>query len=166
MGGGMISAFGQKYAADAARDAAKFNAKIIRRNGLSASAQVRSQARRKQSNNITRVAKSGVRLEGSPLEFLSENIRQTELEAARIDTEAFIKSEFQSLQAKSAQIQGRLGVAASIHGSVDSIVSFGLSSGGGGGGGAAAGGQTFNSPTPATGSGTIPKASGSGRYLY
>ena len=69
-GGTITSAIGQHRAGKAAEKAARFNAEMVRRETDARFAQMVGEARRRRSSNIVRVAKSGVRLSGSPLAVL------------------------------------------------------------------------------------------------
>ena len=121
--GGIMGGIGGAQAAKAQAQQADFNAKLAKRAGFDEEARVRSIGRREASENVTRVAKSGVRLEGSPLEVLSENASKVEAQALRarqagLLAEAMFKQQEQGFQQAStmALVGGLLGGASSVAG--------------------------------------------------
>jgi hypothetical protein len=136
---------GAQAEAEAAKNAAKFNARLATQEAAEKTARLRKIARREAAENVTRVAKSGVRLEGSPLEVLAANAANVEREAELIARENFIKQISAQAQAKSARMAAKLAVAGSVVNTIGTVASLGLSSGGGGasGGSQIRGNQTF-----------------------
>ena len=142
--GGVVSAVGAQAEAEAAKNAAKFNARLSTIEAAEQSERVRAIGRQEASNNVTRIAKSGVRIEGSPLEVMAENAANLERQLQNIERGNFIKQISAQAQAKSARTAAKLAVAGSIASTVGTVLSLGLGGGGGGGGGQSKiGGVTF-----------------------
>lgn len=76
--GALTSAIGQKMQAGQQEEAAKATARQIRWESQIESEALTTTQRRVSAVNITRTAKSGVRMEGSPLEVLAYNAGQAE----------------------------------------------------------------------------------------
>ena len=132
--GAVVEGFGAKAEADAAKDAAKFREDIAREESGQEQERIRELARIQLGENITRVAKSGVRLEGSPLEVLAKNAENTEKQMANVRRDEFIKGELARAAQKNAEIAGNLGIARSAVKVAGSLISFGVRSGAGSGG--------------------------------
>jgi len=133
--GGILGGIGGSMAAKSQAKQADLNAKLAKREGYREEARIRSVGRREASENVTRVAKSGVRLEGSPMEVLSENAAKVEAQALRarqagLLAEALFKQQEQGFQTAStmALVGGALQAGSSVAGGL------------GGGGGSAGGG--------------------------
>ena len=144
--GGVVSAVGAQAEAEAAKNAAKFNARLSTIEAAEQSERVRAIGRQEASNNVTRIAKSGVRIEGSPLEVMAENAANVERQLQNIERGNFIKQISAQAQAKSARTSAKLAVASSVASTIGTVLSLGLGGGGGGGGsggGSRIGGQTF-----------------------
>lgn len=138
VGGNVMGGIGQQQSAVAEKKAAKFNAKLAKREGFREEGRIRAAGRREASFNVTRVAKSGVRLEGSPLEVLAENAAIVEFEALWARQAGLVASQMFRQRAKAAQ-QG------------ESMALFGGLLGGG-----AAAGQSFGGSGSGFGGGPAP----------
>ena len=114
--GSIIQGIGAKHQADAEKDAAKFNARITREQTGQEVARIRAIGRREESTNITRIAKSGVRLEGSPLGVLAENAALVEREALQVQRAGMMQAALFKARARNAETAGRIGLAGSIIG--------------------------------------------------
>lgn len=86
-----MSAYGQAAQGNAAQISANYNAMVNERNAKLAKEkavedekQFRISVRKSQASNVARLGKSGVRIEGSPLEVLKENARNAESDAISI----------------------------------------------------------------------------------
>lgn len=79
--GAASEASGAYYEGKAAQAAANYNAKVAKIQARLAAEKVRSDAAMIRSENVVRVAKSGVRMEGSPLSVLARNAFNSEKQA-------------------------------------------------------------------------------------
>lgn len=130
-GGALLGGIGERQNAEAAKKAAKFNAKLARREGFREEARIRSVGRREASENVTRVAKSGVRLEGSPLEVLANNAALVEAEALRARQAGLLANKLFRMQAHEARkAEGMALVGGLINSGSSAASSFGGSGGG------------------------------------
>lgn len=111
--GSIIQGIGSNYQAKAEAMAAKYNAEMTRQQTAEEVARIRLVGRREESTNITRVAKSGVRLEGSPLSVLTENAATVEREAMQVRRAGAMQAELFKARAKNARRAGRIGLAGS-----------------------------------------------------
>lgn len=78
IGGTLLSARGAEAEADATAWAAKYNANVAIANAQQSANAIRAQGQVVRGRNIARVAKSGVRMEGSPLSVMAENAYSVE----------------------------------------------------------------------------------------
>lgn len=152
IGGTATEALGAKYEGEAQKASALYNARAAMIQAREQSDAIRTQGRQVAAQNITRIAKSGVRLEGSPLAVLAENAFRTEKQALNalrtgkaIDTlyrmegrQAIIASRFKIAQAVFRGLGSATGGSAQGFAFGGSGGSGGGSGGGGGGGGGAA----------------------------
>lgn len=139
VGGTAMSVTGSLQEGAAAKASARYNARAATQEAAENADRTRQLARRRRSLNIVRVAKSGVRLSGSPLLVMAENAYETEKQA-----QAYIRAG----QAASMlyRLQGRAGVKASAFSAASSgltglgsLIGAGTQSGAFGPGGAAPG---------------------------
>lgn len=79
--GGAAEASGAYYEGKAAESASKYNARVAINAARAQAEKVRNDAARVRGENIVRVAKSGVRMEGSPLSVLARNAFESEKQA-------------------------------------------------------------------------------------
>ena len=93
--GGAMKAKGSRSAGRAAQQAAEFNADIIEQQGLQKEGLLRRRSRRQLGRMRTAIAKSGVQLEGSPLEALAASAAESEIDVlnARFDSQTAAKLE-------------------------------------------------------------------------
>ncbi len=119
--GTVTSAVGAHRQGKAEARAARFNAEQIRRETMGRLEQFHAEQRRMESSNITRVAKSGVRLSGSPLEVMENNRYQADLQAENLRFSGMVQSELQRMRGKSAENAARLGVASEVVGGAGRI---------------------------------------------
>lgn len=147
IGGGIIQGIGAKAEAESAREAAIFNARLTIQQRDEELEFLDKRQRQKRGENRTRVAKSGVRLEGSPLEVLANNAAETERQKMNVIRRRAVEFDKFIIQSQNAKFAEKMAVAGSVvqvAGSVVSaITSFGLLGGGGGGG---SGLETFGKP--------------------
>ena len=144
--GGVVSAIGAQVEAEAAKNAAKFNARVSAMEAADEEYRVRKAGRQQASTNVTRVAKSGVRLEGSPLEVMAENASNVERQVHAIERQNYINQVSAQAQIKAARTSAKLAIAGSVVNTIGSVASLGLGGAFGGGGGAAAGAAAGSSP--------------------
>lgn len=134
VGGTAIEAIGARYEGQAAQASAKYNARAASMQAREQSEAVRSQARQIRGENITRVAKSGVRMEGSPLEVLANNAYRAEKQAQNIMRTGKALDTLYRMEGRQAIVASRFKIAQAVFRGVGSAL-------GGSGGSFAFGGQ-------------------------
>lgn len=133
MGAGVgTQAVGIAKQSQAARKAARYNAEISKRQTGSQIDQMIGENNRQQSINVTRVAKSGVRLSGSPLYALAENINQQERQIQAVQQAGQMTQEAFRSEARNARIAGQVGIASSVLGGLGNIGALSVLHRGGG----------------------------------
>lgn len=137
-----FSITGQVEQSNIEREALQANSRSIRESQRQQEEQLRTNLSRQRADNITRIAKSGVRRRGSPAEVLSSNAADFEEQIFRTQRAARLQTEAIKLQRGSLKKQLGLGLASQVLGTVGQGVGGGLggSFGGGAGGGGAGGG--------------------------
>jgi len=117
-----------------------FNADLAKQGAAEDERKFRSAFRRDQARNLTGIAKSGIRLEGSPLEALRENTRIAEEDITNIRLGGLTQQQSLAGQARAERLRGRsvsntvgFGAAASIINNLGAAVAGGGGSAGGGG---------------------------------
>lgn len=80
-GGTLMNVYGQYQQGKAAEKAAEYNARIQEITGRQKESLIRRQGRKELSRIRTAVSKSGVRMEGSPMEVLAESAANIEMDA-------------------------------------------------------------------------------------
>ncbi len=106
--------------------AARFNAEITRRETDQRIEQSFSRGRRRRAENITRVAKSGVRLSGSPLAVLEENEYQESREREFVRQAGALSVNLLEMRGRAARDAARFGVASSVIGGAGRIGTLSL----------------------------------------
>lgn len=138
LAGTALSAKGEQQQAEAAHDAAIYNARLAKMQANEEAERIRETSAITQGINVTRVAKSGVRLEGSPLDVLVSNSFQQARQANNAIRAGEAYSRLARMEAKNATEAGQYAVGSSVLQGVGSY--FGGSSftfaGGAGGSGA------------------------------
>lgn len=143
IGGTAIDAIGAAYEGEATKAAAVYNAKLSKAQAAAQAEKVRSDASRIRGENIVRVAKSGVRMEGSALQVMTRNAYQTEKQAQTILRAGKAAASLYRMEGEAALTASRFRVASAVMrglGSMASPASGGLGALGGGAGGAGSGG--------------------------
>lgn len=148
LAGTAMSAVGAAREGEAAKNAANANARLAAMDAANESNRIARTAMMVRSQNITRIAKSGVEMSGSPLDVLVSN----ELEAKR-QTDAIARS--QRAYANIMHRQGQAAVEASRWAIAGSVLR---------GFGSAAGSADFNFSSATSGWG--PSGSGQSLGLY
>ena len=115
------SAVGSFQQGKAAERAVKFNAALIQQETDQRLEQAFSESRRRRSANITRVAKSGVRLTGSPLAVLEENEYQDAQQRAYIRRSGEARANLMRTRGRNARAAARMGIAADVIGGAGRI---------------------------------------------
>lgn len=121
MGGAVTEGIGANLTAKAEAKAARFNAEVVRRESSQQLEKIYEDQRRQESRNIVAIAKSGVRVTGSPLDVLNENVRQTERAASMVKQRAALETELLESRAKFARKTGRFQIASSAIGGAGRI---------------------------------------------
>jgi hypothetical protein len=147
--GGLTSAIGQKMQAMQAEDAAKANARQIRWESQIQSENATLQQRRLQSFNTVRVAKSGVRMEGSPLEVLAYNAGMAERNLSLQARAANLMQQRYRYMAQQAKLGGNIAFYSGFTTMGLGAISY-MGSTGGLGTAAATGGSTSSAPAAAS----------------
>lgn len=104
--GAASEASGAYYEGKAAQAAANYNAKVAKIQARLAAEKVRSDAAMIRSENIVRVAKSGVRMEGSPLSVLARNAFNSEKQALSALRAGRAQYDLLKMQGKDAKAAG------------------------------------------------------------
>lgn len=105
--GAGLEAKGAREEADAQTAAAKYNARVSIIQAREAANSIRSQARVVRGYNISRVQKSGVRMEGSPLAVLANNAYNAEREAQNAMRTGEAQKTLYLMQGDSARTAGQ-----------------------------------------------------------
>ena len=130
LAGGGLSAFGSYQQGQFQEAVGNFNAlqsiidaKITEQNADEAARRLRLAGRKLQGSQKVAIAKSGFRLEGTPLEVMAESMKNIELDAINTRQEGMFRSaqlktqaHFQRAQAKAAGRAGTIGAVSSLLG--------------------------------------------------
>lgn len=114
LAGTALSASGEQKQAKAAHDAAIYNARLAKMQADQEARRVREVADINQGINITRIAKSGVRMEGSPLDVLVSNSFQAAKQANNIIRAGEAQSQLLRMEAKNATEAGKYAVGSTV----------------------------------------------------
>ena len=114
LAGTATQAYGQHVAGKATERAERINAALAKRDAEQSFNAFYTAQRRNEARNITRVAKSGVRLSGSPLAVLESNEYQASRQRQFALHSARIGSEFSRMRGEQARVQAGFGMASSI----------------------------------------------------
>lgn len=109
--GAAVESQGAKAEADAQTAAAKYNARVSMIQAREAADSVRSQARVIRGYNVSRVQKSGVRMEGSPLAVLANNAYNAERAAQNAIRTGEAQKTLYLMQGDAARTAGQYGQA-------------------------------------------------------
>lgn len=147
-GGSLMEFMGAQYEGEATKAAALYNARAAQMQAREQAEAIRSERRQIASLNVTRVAKSGVRLEGSPLSVLAENAYRAEKQALNVLRTGKAISTLYRMEGRQAIIASRFRMAQAVFRGLGSATgqmggtsfAFGGSSSAGTGAGAAGGG--------------------------
>lgn len=116
--GSLMSANAAEQEGAAAESAGEFNAQASIGDANNAAERTRIMGRRLRSLNITRVAKSGVELRGSPLEALAQNAFDVERQALREQQAGQIAASLYRATGQNAREAGQTAATAQIFGGV------------------------------------------------
>lgn len=125
--GGILEARGAKTTADAISDAAKYNAKLARREASIEEARIRRRNRRALSSMRVSFAKAGVQMEGTPLEQMAFAASELERDAVNARLAGEATAALDESRAKNARTIGRQRASASLLRSGFDIGGFGMS---------------------------------------
>lgn len=114
LAGGAAQAVSAYQQSEAARQAAKINARRVSEEEGQQIADSHERMRKIASVNRTIIAKSGVRVEGSPNSVLAANEQKALRQQRRIRRRADIERTQYRNQARSAQYAGGMGIASSL----------------------------------------------------
>lgn len=124
--GAALQAQGTQQAGEAEKQANDFNARAALDDSNAAADRTRVIGRRIASLNVTRVAKSGVEMQGSPLELLAANAGEVELEALRQQRAGKIAAELYRATGRNALTAANTAaISQLIGGAAQGIYSFG-----------------------------------------
>lgn len=112
--GAAVEAKGAREEAKAQTDAAKYNASVAMIQAREAATSVRSQARVIRGYNQSRVQKSGVRMEGSPLAVMANNAYNAEREAQNAMRSGEAQKTLFLMGADAARTAGQYGSASAL----------------------------------------------------
>ena len=152
--GGQVGAAGSLLQAKGAAESARYNRKLGQFKAELADEDSRKASARTASSNVVAIAKSGVRLEGSPLEVLANNAYNEERTRSLALAGVQIQSDLLTRGAQATMIQGGLSAGATILGSAGQAAQS-ISAGQSVGPASDAGSQTFGTPTPHQASGKV-----------
>jgi hypothetical protein len=139
VGGAIISAYGQLYSGQAAKQAGEYNAAMSERNAMLARQKAaedervfRTQTRRKMGEMRAAIGASGVTTEGSPFEVLEDSAAQAEMDALRIRysgemqaTNFMADAQLQRYQGSASQTGSYFGAAGSLLGGLGHASGYG-----------------------------------------
>lgn len=114
--GGVFGARGALEQGEAESAAAKSRRDALLRHGREEEMRLRRSGRRALAAQRLSYAKAGVRLEGSPLDLLTQNAAELEAEAVDARTRSFQAAGLEDARAKEAKRQARLQAYASLLG--------------------------------------------------
>ena len=114
LAGGAAQAVSAYQQSEAARQAAKINARRVSEEEGQQIADSHERMKKIASVNRTIIAKSGVRVEGSPYSVLAANEQKALRQQRRIRRRADIERTQYRNQARSAQYAGGMGIASSL----------------------------------------------------
>lgn len=122
--GTATSAVGAYRQGEAGRQSARFNRRV---NAIQTGQQLEQMVtgqRRQRAENVTRVAKSGVRLTGSPLAVLANNEYLAEKQRQRVQYAGTLRDELYRMSGRSSRAAGRVGIASEVIGGAGRIGSL------------------------------------------
>lgn len=137
VGGAAVEALGALYEGEATQAAAAYNAKVSMAQARAQAEKLRADARRVRGENIVRVAKSGVRMEGSALATLTENAFNSEKQALNSLRAGRAAADLYRMEGQAALTASRFRVASTVLkglGNLGGAAAGGLGGMGGGGG--------------------------------
>lgn len=114
VGGTAVEAIGAKFEGDAAKASASYNARLSMAQARAQAEKVRADAKRVRGENIVRVAKSGVRMEGSALKTLADNAFKTEKQAINVMRAGRAAADLYHAEGQMAVEASRLRVASTV----------------------------------------------------
>lgn len=124
--GSLLQSSGTMQEGEAAKDAAQFNANASISDADAQAERTRIIGRRIASQNLTRIAKSGVEVTGSPLDVLAQNASDTELQALREARAGRVAAAlYRSSGANALMAAGNQASAELISGAAQGLYSFG-----------------------------------------
>lgn len=112
--GGAAEASGAYYEGKAAEAASKYNARVAMSVARSQAEKVRRDAARIRGENIVRVSKSGVRMEGSALSVLARNAFEAEKQAQSYIRAGQAQRDLLIMQGRDAQSAARSNMTTSL----------------------------------------------------
>lgn len=121
IGGSVLGAKGSVEDAEAEAKATEYNSALQLRESRIEEARRRRIARRELSSQRVAFAKSGVLLEGSPLELLADNAAEFERDSIEVGISARSTAELDRKRAKNIQKQGRRAATAQLIGGVTQL---------------------------------------------
>jgi len=129
IGGQVASGIMRSRAAEqkgqAIADAALYNARLAEREGSEEYQRRHKAARKKIGSQVAQVGKSGVRLEGSPLEFIVQNAEELERDALNALVDAQSTAALDRSRARSAKKAGETGAGTELLSGVTRAAVFG-----------------------------------------
>ena len=123
--GGIIRSRAAEDQAKAVSDAALYNARLAEIEGAEEYKRRRKAARKQIGSYVAQVGKSGVRMEGSPLEFLVQNAEELERDALNAMVEAQNTAALERSRASGAKKAGRMGAGTELLGGLTRAAVFG-----------------------------------------
>ena len=133
VGGAVVKGRAAKAQAEAIADAAEFNALRAEQAGAAEESRVRRLNRRTLSSQRVQFAKAGVRLEGTPLEFLAQNAAELELNALQARIAGANTARLERERAEVALDAGRVSAGAALLEGISGATGAALSTQGFGG---------------------------------
>lgn len=112
--GGAQGASAPRQQGRATQQAAEFNAKLAEVRGAQQEGLLRRRSRRRQGAIRTAIAKSGVTLEGSPLQAMADSAAEAEIDALNARFDAMANARLFRMQGQQARRQARQPSASSL----------------------------------------------------
>lgn len=118
--GGGLKAYGAKREGDRAKKIADYNAELERRRGEQRALAIRRKGVRVKGRQASLIGKSGVQMQGSPLEVMAETAANVELDAIHTVLDAQATSRLDEKQGEAQKKASRVRAGAAILSGVSS----------------------------------------------
>lgn len=111
---GIMEARGIRETAGAESAASRYNARLFRMRGQAQADAIREQGQAELARERVHLANSGLRLEGTPVSFLSQQAYQIEKDAANAETAAMQSARLENAKATATESAGKRQAGAAL----------------------------------------------------